>query len=53
MKLGLFSIGMTGYLLCIYLNAAGIEVGNVSWQRDFQNGLNESKKTGKPVLLFF
>lgn len=30
-----------------------IELGRVSWLRDYKAALGQSKLTGKPVLLFF
>jgi hypothetical protein len=30
-----------------------VELGQVKWRRDFDAGLAESKRTGKPVLLLF
>jgi hypothetical protein len=30
-----------------------VELGQVKWQRNFEIGLAESKRTGKPVLLLF
>ena len=30
-----------------------VELGQVKWRRDFEAGLAEAKRTGKPVLLLF
>jgi hypothetical protein len=30
-----------------------VELGQVRWRRDFEAGLAEAKRTGKPVLLLF
>lgn len=30
-----------------------VELGQVEWQRNFELGLAESKRSGKPVLLLF
>ena len=30
-----------------------VELGQVKWRRDFEAGLAEAKRTGKPALLLF
>jgi hypothetical protein len=30
-----------------------VELGQVKWRRDFEAGLAEAKRTGRPVLLLF
>lgn len=53
MKRVLSALVVTSCLLVPFLRAGEIEIGKVSWQRDYAQGLNQSKDTGKPVLLFF
>lgn len=40
-------------LLASVLHAAPVELGKVTWGRDYEQGIAAAKDTGKPVLLLF
>jgi hypothetical protein len=44
---------LTASLLTPVSRAGQVEVGPVAWGRDYQAGLEASRTSGKPVLLFF
>ena len=39
--------------LCVYVNGSDVEVGVVNWQRDYEQALHNSVKSGKPVFMLF
>jgi len=49
----LLALGTSAFAQAIYSHGEHIELGDVMWYRDYDLALEESDRTGKPVLILF